>query len=103
MAIYRSKPVFISAFQYDGDLKGTDGKYYVPDWAVKAFEDGYLRYKDAGELYLGGQIVDLHVKVGDYLIRRDNGCIDVMDAEIFEANYIKEPEIKSGSAADTHW
>ena len=39
MAKYKKKPVEIEAFQYDGDLKGTDGKWYVPEWAVKAFED----------------------------------------------------------------
>ena len=37
---YRKKPVVIEAFKYDGDLKGADGKYYVPDWAIIAFENG---------------------------------------------------------------
>ncbi|CAM4225883.1 hypothetical protein HMPREF1097_04277 [Enterocloster bolteae 90B8] len=32
MAKYRKKPVVIDAFQYDGDLIESDGKYYVPDW-----------------------------------------------------------------------
>ena len=41
---YRKKPVEIEAFQYDGDLKGSDGKYYVPEWAVSAFENGELIY-----------------------------------------------------------
>lgn len=27
---YKKKPVAIEAFQFDGDLKGSDGKYYVP-------------------------------------------------------------------------
>lgn len=26
---YKKKPVAIEAFQFDGDLKGSDGKYYV--------------------------------------------------------------------------
>ena len=39
---YRKKPVVIEAFQYDGDLKGSDGKYYVPAWAVEAFESGVM-------------------------------------------------------------
>lgn len=43
---YKKKPVAIEAFQFDGDLKGSDGKYYVPEWAVKAFEEGIL-YFDA--------------------------------------------------------
>ena len=29
---YKKKPVVVEAFQYDGDLNGADGKYYVPDW-----------------------------------------------------------------------
>ena len=41
---YRKKPVVIEAFKYDGDLKGADGKYYVPDWAVNAFENGIMHY-----------------------------------------------------------
>lgn len=43
---YKKKPVAIEAFQFDGDLKGSDGKYYVPEWAVKAFKEGIL-YLDA--------------------------------------------------------
>ena len=42
MAKYRKKPVEIEAFQYDGDLKGKDGKWYVPAWAEKAFDDGVM-------------------------------------------------------------
>ena len=26
---YRKKPVAIEAFQYDGDLRGSDGEWYV--------------------------------------------------------------------------
>src|SRR5574344_1497993 len=41
---YRKKPVVIEAFQYDGDLQDSDGEYYVPDWAVKAFEGKVMYY-----------------------------------------------------------
>lgn len=41
---YQKKPVVIEAFRYDGDLKGPDGNYYVPDWAVDAFEKGIMHY-----------------------------------------------------------
>ena len=44
MAKYIKKPVEIEAFQYDGDLKGSNGEYYVPEWAVKAFKDGIMYY-----------------------------------------------------------
>lgn len=30
------KPVTIECFIYDGDLKNSDGKFYVPEWAQKA-------------------------------------------------------------------
>ena len=46
---YRKKPVVIEAFQYDGDLKGSDGKYYVPVWAVEAFESGVMHYGSAAD------------------------------------------------------
>lgn len=56
---FRKKPVVIEAFQYDGDLKDRDGKYYVPDWAVKAFKEGTMYYiiprtkpSDIPELYI---------------------------------------------------
>ena len=39
---YKKKPVIIEAFQYDGDLKGADNKYYVPSWAEAAFESGIM-------------------------------------------------------------
>ena len=39
---YRKKPVVIEAFQYDGDLKNSDGEYRVPDWAIEAFESGVI-------------------------------------------------------------
>ena len=36
---YRKKPVVIEAFQYDGDLIGSDGKFYVPIWAQYVHPD----------------------------------------------------------------
>ena len=58
---YRKKSVVIEAFQYDGDLKDSNREYYVPDWAVKAFEDGVMHYDSPDcdsppcELYIGQQ------------------------------------------------
>ena len=43
-AKYRKKPVVIEAFQYDGDLKDCDGNWYVPNWAVEAYEKGIMHY-----------------------------------------------------------
>lgn len=91
---YRKKPVVIEAFQYDGDLKGKDGNYYVPDWAVKAFEDGVLHYPLPGsplhppcELYVKTLEGDMHVSIGDYVIRGVNGELYPCKPDIFEKTY----------------
>lgn len=88
---YRKKPVVIEAFQYDGDLKGSDGQYYVPDWAIKAFEDGTMYYRE-----LDGQTSELfiktlegvhHANVGDYIIQGVNGELYQCKPDIFEKTY----------------
>lgn len=91
---YRKKPVVIEAFQYDGDLKGKDGNYYVPDWAVKAFEDGVLHYRlpisplhPPCELYVKPLEGDMHVSVGDYVICGVNGELYPCKPDIFEKTY----------------
>lgn len=73
---FQKKPVVIEAFQYDGDFMNSKGKYYVPDWAVKAYERGALFYGTyrSGDKELPGAFFvktlegDMHVNVGDYLI-----------------------------------
>lgn len=47
MAKYRKKPVEIEAFQFDGDMKYSNGEYYVSEWAVKAYKEGTLFYEGA--------------------------------------------------------
>lgn len=42
--IYRRIPREIEAFQYDGNVKDSNGKYYIPDWAIKPFEDGTMYF-----------------------------------------------------------
>ena len=91
---YRKKPVVIEAIQYDGDLKGKDGNYYVPDWAVKAFEDGVLHYRlpisplhPPCELYVKALEGDMHVSVGDYVICGVNGELYPCKPDIFEKTY----------------
>lgn len=75
MAKYRKKPVEIEAFQYDGDLKGKDGKWYVPEWAIKAFEDGVMYYDSLEcdlppvELFIKTLEGVHHASVGDYIIQ----------------------------------
>lgn len=49
MALYIKKPIAIEAFRYEGDLKAC-GKYCVPDWAVEAYEEGVMYYKQVTEI-----------------------------------------------------
>lgn len=87
MPIYQSKPKYVNAYQYDGDFQNQSGEYYAPDWVVEAFKNGYLFYRDAGELYIRGEIVDVHVHVGDYLILEDDKVITCGDKDEFESRY----------------
>lgn len=48
----RKKPVEIEVFQYDGDLKGGDGNYYVP----------------ACELFIDTLEGTHHASISDYII-----------------------------------
>lgn len=85
--LYKKKPVIIEAFCYDGDLMNSSGEYYVPDWAVKAFENGELFFKDAGELYIKTLEGDMHAAVGDYVIQGVQGEIYPCKPDIFEQTY----------------
>lgn len=90
---YRKKPIIIEAFRYDGDLKGSDGKYYVPVWAVEAFEGGILYYDSSDsemppcELYIKTLEGTSHANVGDYIIKGVNGELYSCKPEIFEKTY----------------
>lgn len=91
MAKYRKKPVVIDAFQYDGDFINSVGEPYVPDWAVKALREGDIYYKATGdepyELFIKTLEGDLHVTVGDYIIRGVKGEIYPCKPDIFESTY----------------
>lgn len=90
---YRKKPVIIEAFQYNGDLKGSDGQYYVPDWAVHAFEENVMCYDsfDATtppcELFIKTLEGVHHVSVGDYVIKGVRGELYPCKPDIFEETY----------------
>lgn len=94
---YREKSLEVDAFQYDGDLKGSDGNYYVPDWAVDAFEKGILFYASPNkeeppcELYLKfpTSCSAISVSVGDYIIKNNDGNLSLIGEELFEAMYEK--------------
>lgn len=85
---YRRKPVEIEAFKFDGDMMTSDGKYYVPEWAVNALNSNVLFFEDDGELYLrceDGYIE--HVYVGDYIILDVRGVLFVYEPDVFEKMY----------------
>lgn len=96
MAKYKKKPVVIEAFQYDGDLKGSDGGYYVPEWAIEAFENGILFYDEwdgiPAELFIQTLEGRHHVSVDDYIIQGVNGELYPCKPDIFEKTYEKVEE-----------
>lgn len=95
MAKYRRLPIILEAFEYDGDLKDSDGNYYVPDWAVKAFETGIMYYgsihyvSPPNELFIRTFEGERHVSVGDYIIQGVNGELYSCKPYIFEKIYEK--------------
>lgn len=93
MAKFRKKPVVIEAFQFDGDLIFYNGKYYVPEWAIKAFKEGVLFYdgltpsQSPSELYIKTLEGKMHVSYGDYVIQGVNGELYPCKPDIFEKTY----------------
>jgi hypothetical protein len=90
---YRKKPVVVDAFQYDGELTGSDGEYYVPDWAADAFEKDIIYHKTENifegpwEMYIRTLEGDHHISVGDYIIRGVKGELYPCKPDIFELTY----------------
>lgn len=90
---YQKKPVVIEAFQYDGDLKGSDGVYYVPEWAVDAYEKGIIHYgalkldEPPCELFIDTLEGTHHVSVGDYVIKGIKDELYPCKPDIFEESY----------------
>lgn len=93
MAKYIMKSVEIEAFQYDGDLKGSDGDYYVPQWAVEAFENGTMYYdslngrEEPCELFIRTLEGNQHVSINDYIIKGVKGELYPCKSDIFEETY----------------
>ena len=91
---YRKKPIVIDAFEYDGDLMYSNGVWYVPDWAVQAFNDGILFYDEnqPWNLYVRTLEGSMLVKVGDFIIKGINGELYPCKPDIFEKTYEKVEE-----------
>lgn len=90
---YRKKPIVIEAFQYDGDMINSSGEPYVPDWAIKALNNNDMFYKEE-ELYSEpcGLFIktlegNMHVSVGDYIIKGINEELYPCKPDIFESTY----------------
>ena len=94
------KPVTIECFKYDGDLKNSDGKFYAPEWAQKAYEDGTIFFKDHGEMYIKTLEGDHHASVGDYIIKGVNGELYPCKPDIFEKTY--DIDEKTDSVMEAH-
>lgn len=88
---YRKKPVVIEAFQYDGDFKNQNEEYYVPQWAVEAYENGTLFF-DGPTLKVKTLEGDMIANVNDYIIRGVKGELYPCKSEIFEVTYEKVEE-----------
>ena len=95
---YRKKSVVIETFQYDGDLMGSDGNYYVPQWAENAFKNAIIFYDSYGEntppceLFIKTLEGDIHVSVGDYIIKGVQGELYPCKKDLFEETYEKVEE-----------
>lgn len=87
----RKKPVVIECFQYDGDLTNSKGEYYVPEWAVKAYENGFMYFtvssESPSELFIKTLEGDHHVSVADYIIKGVQGELYPCKPNIFEETY----------------
>jgi len=91
MTKYRKKPVIIEAFQYNGDLMGKDGKFYVPDWAEKAYREEVLFYdsffNSPCELFINTLEGNMLVCVGDFVIKGVKEELYPCKPDIFEITY----------------
>lgn len=88
---YRKIPVTIEAFQYDGDLINSNGKYYVPKWAEEAHKNGNIYFKDIDGkpqvMIIKTLEGDMTANVGDYIIKGVSGELYPCKPDIFEKTY----------------
>ncbi|HAT4339411.1 TPA: hypothetical protein I9094_001673 [Clostridium perfringens] len=93
MAKYRKKPVVIEAFQYDGDFVNSNGEFYIPEWAIEAYEnkdmyfDAFDSLSPPTELFIKTLEEIHHVSVGDYIIKGVKGEIYPCKPDIFKQTY----------------
>lgn len=89
---YVKKAIPIEAFKYEGDLIAND-KYCVPNWAIKAYGNGTLYYKEtddsSSELFIKTLEGDMLCEVGCYIIQGVEGEIYPCRSDIFDKTYEK--------------
>ena len=97
------KPVTIECFKYDGDLKNSNGEYYVPQWAVEAEKNGVIFF-EGPEMFIKTLEGNHHASVGDYIIRGVNGELYPCKPDIFEKTYDIEEKSEAimEAAGTTH-
>lgn len=83
----RKKPVIIECFKWDGDFMFQDGTYYVPEWALKARNEGTLFFRGQGELFIETLEGDMYVNLGDYVIKGVNSELYPCKPDIFHKTY----------------
>lgn len=93
MSKYRKKPIIIEAFQYDGDFQKQTGEYYVPIWAVEAYKNGVLYFKQLDtlghpcELFVRTLEGNMKANIGDYIIQGVNAELYPCKPDVFEKTY----------------
>lgn len=88
---YIKKAIPIEAFKYKGDFI-ENGKYCIPEWGIKAYEDGLLYYKDEGDLYIHTLEGEMKCSFNSYIVQGVRGEIYACRQDIFEETYIKVEE-----------
>lgn len=88
---YIKKAIPIEAFQYKGDFI-ENGKYCIPKWAIKAYEDGLFYYKDEGDLYIHTLEGEMKCSFNSYIVQGVRGEIYPCRQDIFEETYMEVEE-----------
>ena len=89
---YVKKPIIIEAFKYEGNLSA-NGENCIPSWAIEAYENGTLYYKETddspSELFVKTLEGDMLCEVGCYIIQGVEGEIYPCRSDIFDKTYVK--------------
>lgn len=90
---YIKKPILVEAFQYDGVFINKKGKPYVPEWVMENLDNGVLFFGNLEnnsppcELFIKTLEGNMHVSVGDYIIKGVNEEVYPCKPDIFLKTY----------------